>query len=124
MNYYVENVRERDSFRSAPTVEAGYFGARVPNDERFIFIAARLDCCDRILDLLFPRIVQNDSGRKRFHGGSMLQDKPLIEYSRGIITIVDRKGLERASCPCYNSSSINMADSVLGVTPRAPDQPL
>jgi CRP-like cAMP-binding protein len=31
----------------------------------------------------------------------MLQKEGLIEYSRGRITVLDRKGLERASCSCY-----------------------
>jgi CRP-like cAMP-binding protein len=31
----------------------------------------------------------------------MLQQAGLIEYSRGSVTIKDRKGLERASCKCY-----------------------
>ena len=31
----------------------------------------------------------------------MLQEAGLIEYSRGTITIRDRKGLEKASCNCY-----------------------
>ena len=30
-----------------------------------------------------------------------LQDAGLIQYSRGKITILDRKGLERAACECY-----------------------
>ena len=32
---------------------------------------------------------------------SALQSKKLIAYSRGIITILDRKGLEGAACSCY-----------------------
>lgn len=32
---------------------------------------------------------------------SLLQDQKLISYSRGLITIVDRRGLEAESCSCY-----------------------
>ena len=31
----------------------------------------------------------------------VLQRKNLIDYSRGHIRILDRKGLEAAACPCY-----------------------
>ncbi|WP_151636233.1 Crp/Fnr family transcriptional regulator [Noviherbaspirillum aerium] len=31
-----------------------------------------------------------------------LQDQGLIEYKRGVITVLDRPGLEQASCECYD----------------------
>ena len=31
-----------------------------------------------------------------------LQNSGFISYSRGVITILDRKGLEEYTCPCYN----------------------
>jgi Crp-like helix-turn-helix protein len=34
---------------------------------------------------------------------SALQDRKLIGYTRGAVTIRDRRGLERASCACYRS---------------------
>ena len=34
---------------------------------------------------------------------SALQKQKLITYTRGVLTILDRKGLERASCTCYRS---------------------
>ncbi len=34
---------------------------------------------------------------------SALQSRKLIGYTRGVVTILDRKGLERASCACYRS---------------------
>lgn len=38
-----------------------------------------------------------------------LQIKKLISYSRGEITIIDRKGLEAASCECYDAVSKDYA---------------
>jgi CRP-like cAMP-binding protein len=35
------------------------------------------------------------------NAAGILQRKNLIEYSRGNIRILDRKGLEAAACPCY-----------------------
>lgn len=32
-----------------------------------------------------------------------LQRRKLITYTRGVLTILDRRGLQRASCPCYRS---------------------
>jgi len=32
-----------------------------------------------------------------------MQDKGVVTYSRGVITILDRKALERLSCECYES---------------------
>jgi len=32
---------------------------------------------------------------------SALQERGLIHYHRGVIAIVDRKGLEAAACDCY-----------------------
>jgi non-canonical (house-cleaning) NTP pyrophosphatase len=32
---------------------------------------------------------------------STLQKRRLIGYSRGVVTVLDRAGLERAACSCY-----------------------
>ena len=34
---------------------------------------------------------------------SALQQRKLIEYTRGAIKILDHRGLEKAACPCYES---------------------
>lgn len=37
------------------------------------------------------------------HSASALQRRKLITYTRGRVVILDREGLERASCTCYRS---------------------
>jgi CRP-like cAMP-binding protein len=44
---------------------------------------------------------------------SALQKRGLIGYARGVVTILDRKGLERASCGCYRSD-INAYETTFG----------
>jgi CRP-like cAMP-binding protein len=46
---------------------------------------------------------------------SALQARNLIGYVRGEVEIVDRKGLQRASCPCYRAD-IDAYDSVMDKT--------
>ncbi|HEY5413967.1 MAG TPA: Crp/Fnr family transcriptional regulator [Gemmatimonadaceae bacterium] len=48
-----------------------------------------------------------------------LQAKRLIEYSRGRVALVNRRGLERLACPCYRSIADRLA-LVLGVRRGAP----
>src|SRR5476651_270987 len=41
-----------------------------------------------------------------------LQEEGLISYKRGIIQIIDRKGLEKSSCECHAAVRVAMADAM------------
>jgi hypothetical protein len=47
-----------------------------------------------------------------------LQHAGLITYKRGNVTIVDRKGLERASCECYRAVK-DLLDNMMMVSQRS-----
>jgi CRP-like cAMP-binding protein len=47
------------------------------------------------------------------NAAGLLQKRKLLSYSRGHITILNRAGLEKASCGCYQASK-GMYDRVLG----------
>lgn len=38
------------------------------------------------------------------NAAGLLQKQKLLSYSRGEVTILDRAGMEKASCPCYQAS--------------------
>jgi CRP-like cAMP-binding protein len=42
-----------------------------------------------------------------------LQKRKLISYRRGVLTILNRKGLERAACPCYRAD-ISTYERIIG----------
>jgi len=44
---------------------------------------------------------------------SALQRRQLITYGRGVVKVLDRAGLEAASCPCYRVNK-SVYDGVLG----------
>ncbi len=47
------------------------------------------------------------------HAAGILQNQGVIQYSRGVVNILDRKGLERIACECYQVVS-NEYDRLLG----------
>jgi CRP-like cAMP-binding protein len=51
--------------------------------------------------------------------GATLQKAGFIKYTRGRITVVDRRGLESASCECYERVRQELADSLNGQQSRA-----
>ena len=48
---------------------------------------------------------------------SRLQEQQLIRYTRGVVEIIDREGLERASCECYRATQKEF-DRLLGPTSK------
>jgi Mn-dependent DtxR family transcriptional regulator len=50
--------------------------------------------------------------------GTALQRAGLIQYSRGRITILDRRGLEGASCECYARVRREFDDALGGSSER------
>ena len=51
-----------------------------------------------------------------------LQRAGLIRYSRGVVTILDRRGLRKRACECYGVSKREF-DRLLGNPPRREIQP-
>jgi hypothetical protein len=47
------------------------------------------------------------------NAAGILQKRKLLHYSRGEITVLDRKGLEKSSCSCYQASR-DAYENVLG----------
>jgi hypothetical protein len=47
------------------------------------------------------------------NAAGFMQKRKLLSYSRGDITILNRAGLEKASCRCYQISK-DMYEGVLG----------
>lgn len=56
------------------------------------------------------------------NGASLLQKKKLIGYSRGNIRILDRAGLEAASCGCYRRDKAGY-ERILGTPQKAAARP-
>ena len=61
-----------------------------------------LDLTQEFLSIMVGVTRQSVSGAARF-----LQDGRVIQYSRGRINIIDRSGLERFACDCYQVMSLD-----------------
>ena len=53
------------------------------------------------------------------YSANLLRRAGIIEYTRGHVTILDRKALEKRSCECYAVSKKEF-DRLLGSATRAP----
>ena len=66
-----------------------------------------LSCADRVMDDQFAMTQQflgQMLGVRRAtvnEAAQHLQERGLIQYSRGLLRIIDREGLTAAACPCY-----------------------
>ena len=54
--------------------------------------------------------------------GAMLQKAGFIKYSRGRITVLDREGLESASCECYHRIQQELIDTVGASAEEMPER--
>jgi Crp-like helix-turn-helix protein len=52
------------------------------------------------------------------HAARSLQEKKLIEYRRGAITVIDPPGLQKAACSCYVRGNL-IYRRTLGMAPVA-----
>ncbi len=41
-----------------------------------------------------------------------LRQRNLIDYSRGLLTVIDGAGLQRAACSCYATLNINYTQAL------------
>jgi CRP-like cAMP-binding protein len=70
---------------------------------RWLLLA--LDCLDSPTVVMTQTMIANMLGVRRdgvTNAAAKLQAAGLIKYSRGLITVVDRPGLERRCCECYD----------------------
>jgi CRP-like cAMP-binding protein len=77
-------------------------------------------CLDRVNSeqlLMTQEFISNMLGGRRESvtvAAGRLQDAGLIHYSRGHITVLDRKGLESAACECYRTVKVEFERLMCG----------